>query len=152
MTSLARLASVTHHLRVAHPQMYDDDDPVLARLRESCLALPEAGSKVSHGRPTFHCGKVFAVYGGSVKLRPGDHEMHPHGLIFKPDPVEAAAYDEDERFLVPAYYGSAGWRMLDLDAPDVGWPEVDELLDASYRQVAPRRCVVALDEMTPERG
>ena len=45
---------------MAHPQKFDDGDPVLARVRELALALPDAGEKVSHGRPAFFTTKVFA--------------------------------------------------------------------------------------------
>lgn len=128
---------------MAHPVMFGDDDPGLRRLREVCLALPGAEEVVSHGRPTFRVGKIFAVFGGGVKLRPGEHEPHPHALLFKADPGEVAALDEDPRFFLPAYYGPFGWRGIDLDDPD--WAEVAELVDASYRLVAPRRRVAELD-------
>ena len=32
---------------MAHPQMFDDDDPMLARVRELALGFPEAAEKVS---------------------------------------------------------------------------------------------------------
>lgn len=131
---------------MAHPVMFDEDDPVLARLRRLCLAFPGAEEIVSHGRPTYRVGKMFAVYGGGVKVRPGEHEPHPHALLFKADPGEVAALDEDVRFFLPAYYGPFGWRGIDLDAgPD--WTEVGELVDASYRLVAPRRRVAELDTL-----
>lgn len=31
--------------------MFDAEDPLLARLRQVCLALPDAAEKISHGRP-----------------------------------------------------------------------------------------------------
>jgi predicted DNA-binding protein (MmcQ/YjbR family) len=129
--------------------MFDEDDPVLGRLREVCLALPAAEEHVSHGRPTFRCGRIFAVYGGGVKLAPGQHVPHDHALLVKADPGEVAALDQDDRFFLPAYYGPFGWRGLDLDAADVDWAEVAELVDASYRLVAPRRRVAELDEAGP---
>ena len=36
---------------MGHPIMFDDSDPLLARLRRICLALPDAAEKISHGRP-----------------------------------------------------------------------------------------------------
>ncbi|MBD8868978.1 MmcQ/YjbR family DNA-binding protein [Nocardioides donggukensis] len=130
---------------MAHPQMFDERDPLLARLREIALALPGADELVTHGRPAFRCGKLFAVYGGGVKLAPGRHEPHPHSLLFKPDPAEAPAYDEDDRFFVPAYLGPHGWFGTDLDAPGTDWREVAEIVDASYRTIAPRRRLAELD-------
>jgi predicted DNA-binding protein (MmcQ/YjbR family) len=42
--------------------------------------------------------------------------------------------------------GPSGWLGLDLKAAKVKWDEVRELIDASYRLVAPKRLVKALDE------
>ena len=52
---------------------------------------------------------------------------------------------EDPRVWVPAYLGAYGWLGLDLDGVD-DWDEVAELLDASYRQTAPKRSIARLDE------
>lgn len=122
---------------MSHPIMFRDDDPYLADVRRLALAYPEAVEKVSHGRPTFFAGKVFAVFTGT--------EERPFTLVFKPDADDRAALVEDPRISVPPYYGPSGWLALDLDAAPVDWDEVDELLDASYRQVALRRMVRELD-------
>lgn len=127
-----------------HPVMFDENDPLLARVRELCLALPEAQERVSHGRPTFRVSKQFAVYGGGRKS-PQGHVRHEHALLFVADPADAPALDQDNRFFVPAYYGPSGWRATDLDRDDVDWAEVAELLDASYRSVANKRQLAALD-------
>ena len=124
---------------MAHPVMYAEDDPGLSELRELCLAFPGAEEHVSHGRPTFRAGKIFAVFGGSEKLRPGQHRQVPSALIFKADETELPALDEDERFFVPAYYGPSGWRAVDLAEPGTDWTEVGELVDASYRLSATKR-------------
>src|SRR5699024_3289456 len=50
-----------------HPIMFDEDDPVLARVRALALALPGAAEKISHGRPNFFTTKVFATYSGSLR-------------------------------------------------------------------------------------
>lgn len=125
--------------------MFDDDDPVLARLGEVCLALPGAASKVSHGRPAFFTKKIFAMYGAVVK---GDHGSgsgaHDQALVFLPDPDERTALEQDERFFVPAYWGPYGWLGVDLD-DDTDWDEVAELVEASYRLTAPKRLVADLD-------
>jgi hypothetical protein len=127
---------------VEHPRMYDDADPLLARLREVAGRFPESTEVEAWGRPTFRAGrKIFAVYGAS-----GDH---PTAVIFKPDPDERPALLGDDRFLVPPYFGPGGWLALDLAVPDVDWAEVDELLDSSYRQVALVRMLRALDAQEP---
>lgn len=131
---------------MAHPRMYDDEDPVLARLREVALALPGAGAKVSHGRPAFFTTKVFAYYGGSRRLD-GDWVAHDCAVLVQPDPTERPALLDDPRVWVPAYLGPSGWLGLDLppDPAAVDWAEVGELLDASYRLTAPARLVRELD-------
>jgi hypothetical protein len=133
---------------MAHPTMYEDADPYLTRLRTICLALPGADEKVSHGRPNFFTRKVFAIYGGVVK---GDHDPEPYrqALLVLPEETDRLALLDDERFVVPGYYGPYGWLMLDLRRPDgvegVDWDEVGELVDASYRRTAPARLVARLD-------
>ena len=130
---------------MAHPIMFRDDDPGLVELRAICLALPGTEERVSHGRPTFRAGRIFAAFGGSEKIRPGEHRMVPSAFIFTPDAVDLPALDEDPRFFVPAYYGPYGGRAIDLADPDVDWAEIAELADASYRRVAPKRLVAELD-------
>lgn len=130
---------------MAHPIMFSDDDPGLRELREICLALPGAEERVSHGRPTFRTAKIFAAFGASEKLRPGDHRQVPSALIFMPDPVDLPALDDDPRFFVPAYYGPYGGRAIDLADPGTDWVEIAELVDASYRRTAPKRLIAELD-------
>jgi len=123
--------------------MFEDDDPYLARVRSLAADLPNVGEKVSHGRPAFFTKKVFAYYGGSLKVA-GEWVQHPHSLMVQPDESERRALLEDERVFVPAYLGPAGWIGVDLDdATD--WTEIAELLDASYRLTASKRDVALLD-------
>jgi predicted DNA-binding protein (MmcQ/YjbR family) len=124
---------------MAHPRMYRDDDPYLSELRAVCLAFPEACEVEAWGRPTFRAGKkIFAVFSGV--------EDRPWAVIFKPDPDDRRALLEDARFYSPPYFGPSGWLALDLDAANVDWAEVGELVDASYRQVALKRMLKVLDE------
>ncbi|SDU45065.1 MmcQ/YjbR family DNA-binding protein [Gordonia westfalica] len=126
---------------MAHPIMFDDADPVLGRVRQIALALPNATEVIAHGRPTFRCGKMFGNYGGSVK---GSKMRHDQSILFIADPSERPALKSDSRVFLPAYLGAYGWLGLILDdATD--WDEVAELLDASYRQVASRRSIAELD-------
>lgn len=118
--------------------MYSDDDPYLTDLRKVCLALPEAVEIEAWGRPTFRAGKkLFAVFEGN--------DEHPFGVIFKADPADRQGLLGDDRIYVPAYFGPSGWLALDFTAAPVDWTEVGELIDASYRQVALKRMLKALD-------
>lgn len=130
---------------MAHPVMFDDDNPILGRLRTLCLALPGAEEYVSHGRPNFRTTKNFALFGGSEKLGPGNHRQVENALMVKVEGSEREGLDADPRFFVPAYVGPFGWRACDLADPSTDWSEVGELLDASYRMTAPKRLIAELD-------
>lgn len=121
--------------------MYHDEDPYLADLRRMALAFPEAVEVEAWGRPTFRAGKrMFAIFEGN-----GEHQFT---VVVKPEPGEREALLADPRFFSPAYHGAYGWVALDLTLAPVGWDEVGELLDASYRQVALRRMLTELDART----
>lgn len=126
---------------MAHPRMFDDDDPLLARVRALALALPGAAEKVSHGRPAFFTRKVFAYVGCSTK-REGTWVQHPHHLVVLLEPDERLAL-LDEGAIEPAYLAPSGWVGVDLDDVDRG--RAAELLDASFRVTAPPRLVAELD-------
>jgi hypothetical protein len=126
---------------MAHPRMFDDDDPLLARLRAIALALPGAQEKVSHGRPAFFTRKVFAYYGGATR------EEYAAGL--DPPRVSVLLAPEErlamlaEGAVEPAYLGPYGWVAVELEGAD--WERVAELVDASFRVTAPKRLVAELD-------
>ncbi len=125
--------------------MFDDDDPVLARVRGAALRFPDAQEKASHGRPAFFTKKVFAYYGGSLKVD-GEWVQHPHSIVVVPDSAEREALLQDERVYLPAYLGPSGWIGVDLE--DISdWTEVVELLDSSYRLTAPKRSIATLDSL-----
>ena len=123
--------------------MFDDDDPILEQVRRLAAQLPNSSEKVSHGRPAFFTKKIFAYYGGSLKVD-GEWIEHGRSIMVQPDESDRRALLEDGRTFVPAYLGPYGWIGLDLD-DDTDWSEVAELLDASYRVTASARDVAALD-------
>ncbi len=123
---------------MAHPRMYVDADPRLGEVRRIALGFPEAVEVEAWGRPTFRAGKkMFAIFGGD--------DQRPATVIFKTDPAEHRALADDARFFGPAYFDRRSWIALDLTIADVDWDEVAELLDTSYRQVALKRMLRALD-------
>jgi hypothetical protein len=113
-------------------------DP-LDRLREICLALPEAVEKETWGEATFRVrDKIFVVAGAgdsgvsmSCKAPPGVQEM-----LVGADP---------QRFFRPAYVGHRGWVGVRLDAK-TDWDQVADLVEESYRMTAPKKVAALLDK------
>jgi predicted DNA-binding protein (MmcQ/YjbR family) len=107
----------------------------LDRLREICLAFPEAmEDHEGVGSPSFKVrGKIFAMH----------HGMSGRSSLWckAPPGIQAALVDTDpERFFVPPYVGHHGWVGIYLDAePD--WEQIAELVEDSYRMTAPKRLV-----------
>lgn len=134
---------VRKDLPMAHPRMFDDDDPWLERVRSIALALPGAREKISHGRPAFFTDRVHCYYGASLTVD-GQWEQHPRSVVLHLPPAETAALQEQPRTFVPAYLGASGWIGVDLDAR-TDPVELAELIEESYRLVAPRRLVAQLD-------
>jgi predicted DNA-binding protein (MmcQ/YjbR family) len=128
---------------MGHPVMFDNGDQLLSRVREMALEFPDAAEKVSHGIPAFYTTKVFAYYGGSVKVD-GEYRRHHQSVLVLLEPEERDALVDDSRCYVPAYLGPSGWIGIDLD-DDTDWAEIGELLDASYRRTAGPRRVARLD-------
>jgi hypothetical protein len=116
------------------------DDP-LARLRELCLALPEATERMSHGEPTWFVRdkKSFVTYAD---------RHHDDRLAFwcaAPDGTQRTLVASDpERFFVPPYVGQRGWLGVRLDVV-VDWDEIAEIVEDAYRAVAPKKLVAELD-------
>ncbi|MGB0435813.1 MAG: MmcQ/YjbR family DNA-binding protein [Mycobacterium sp.] len=140
-----------------HPIAFRDDDMGLAELRRIALGFPGAFEKVSWGRPVFCAPKMFAMYGGSVKGdtkstrdTKGQHVQYPHSVLIKVDDSDRTALEQDTRFFYPAYLGPFGWLGLDFAAKKfaaakVDWVEVAELVDSSFRLVAPKKSIKQLD-------
>lgn len=123
--------------------MFDDDDPLLARVRAITLVLPDAAEKISHGHPAFYTTKIFAYYGGSTR-EDGAWQQHTRSVLVLVEDDERQALLEDPRCYRPAYLGAYGWVGLHLD-DDTDWQEVAELVETSYRITAGPRRVALLD-------
>jgi predicted DNA-binding protein (MmcQ/YjbR family) len=120
--------------------MYAEDDPHLAGVRRVCLALPEAVEVEAWGWPSFRAGtkgKMFAIYN-----RDSDRG---YAVTVKADPAERAPLLQDGRFFEPWYWGTRGWVALSLQHAEPDWAEVAELVETSYRQVALKRQLAAID-------
>lgn len=129
---------------MSHPIRFDDAHPHLQRVREIALDLPDAAEKISHGHPAFFTTKVFAYYGGSIRVE-GEWRRYDNSLLVLLDAGERSALLEEPRCYQPAYLGVAGWIGVDL-GDDTDWDEIAELIDASYRRTAGVRQVARLDQ------
>jgi hypothetical protein len=112
----------------------------LSRVRELCLALPEAEEKLSHGEPTWFVRKVFVMY--------ANHHHHDDRLALwcaaPPGVQEALVASDPSKYFRPPYVGHRGWLGVYLDVP-LDWAEVAEIITDAYRQIAPKRLIAALD-------
>ncbi|MEF2977437.1 MmcQ/YjbR family DNA-binding protein [Subtercola sp. YIM 133946] len=129
-----------------HPPQFAADDPLIARLREIALALPDASELETWGRPNFRVNqRIFLIAGLGNGARAS--------VWFKPDADERPALLQQPGFFTPRYFGSKGWLALDLadDPAAVDWTLVAELADTSYRLIALKRQVAVLDARASAR-
>jgi predicted DNA-binding protein (MmcQ/YjbR family) len=107
-----------------------DETFLLARLREICLHLPEVRETVKWGHPTFEAGKkIFAVL---------DHYHGRTCIAFRVPPEKLLTLLARKRFSEAPYGVRQGWVCMHVDGR-INWREVEDLLRASYRQVALKR-------------
>jgi hypothetical protein len=115
----------------------------LERLRGLCLALPETTERLSHGEPTWFVRdkKTFVMFADQ-------HHDDRTGLwCAAPEGTQESLISTDpEHFFRPPYVGHRGWLGVYLDVPTVDWPQLAELVEDAYRQVAPKSLVARLDE------
>jgi hypothetical protein len=116
----------------------------LTRLREICLALPEAHEVEAWGEPTFRVrNKLFAMHASSGTHhgagRPGVWIASTH---VSQDMVLRARPD---RYFSPPYVGPSGWIGAWLDKNPL-WGEIIELLRDAYRLKAPKKLAAALED------
>ncbi|GAA1779740.1 MmcQ/YjbR family DNA-binding protein [Agromyces lapidis] len=128
-----------------HPRVVDPGHPLVERVRALCLDLPEAVEVEAWGRPTFRAAKPIFVHVSASMER-------PFSIVVKTDPDEHLALVQDDRFFGPPYYDRDRWVATDLDGPDTDWALLAELIETSYRQVANRRQLAALDAQRPEHA
>jgi predicted DNA-binding protein (MmcQ/YjbR family) len=114
---------------------------LLAAVRDVCLRFPEAAEHTTWGHPTFRVrNKIFATFGVS------EEEPPRHTMAMKAAPGEQQMLlAVGAPFFTPKYVGSKGWIGIVVDG-DTDWEEIGELVEESYRVVAPKILVRRLDE------
>src|SRR4051794_2881425 len=116
----------------------------LARLREVCLALPEAHEVEAWGEPTFRVrNKLFAMHSSA-----GTH----HGAGRPGVWIASTRVSQDlvlrarpDRYFSPPYVGPSGWIGAWLDKNPL-WTEITELLRDAYRLKAPKKLAATLED------
>lgn len=116
----------------------------LTKLREICLALPEAHEVEAWGEPTFRVrNKLFAMHASA--------STH-HGAGREAVWINATHVTQDlllrgkpSHYFRPPYVGVNGWVGAWIDGkPD--WNEIAELLRDGYRERAGKRLAARLDD------
>jgi predicted DNA-binding protein (MmcQ/YjbR family) len=119
------------------------DDVADAKLRAICMAFPEAVEQPTWGRSTYRVrSKIFAMT---------DEHESAFSVWCKtlPDIQRILIAGDPAHFFWPPYVGPKGWVGIKLTG-DVDWEQVEDLIDESYRYIAPKRLVAALDSRATE--
>jgi predicted DNA-binding protein (MmcQ/YjbR family) len=116
-----------------------DVDVALPKLRAICAKLPESIETTTFGHPTFQAGpkKTYAVL--------DDHEQKGMlCLVFKTTRAEQKRLVDDVRFFLSKFGAKHGWTAMRIDGK-TSWRHAKELIVGSYRLVALKRMIAALD-------
>jgi predicted DNA-binding protein (MmcQ/YjbR family) len=107
----------------------------LDKLRALCLAYPEASETAAWGHPNFKAGKKTFVAFEQVKGRPS--------IAFRLELHDVDRLLTRRGFFVTPY-GRGQWVSLWAEGK-IDWKAVTDLVDRSYRVVAQKRMIAALD-------
>jgi predicted DNA-binding protein (MmcQ/YjbR family) len=108
---------------------------VLQRFRALCLSFPEASERSSWGHPNFRAGrKTFAAF-ERVKGRPS--------MAFRLERPDVARMVRRKPFFATPY-GRGLWISMWADT-QLDWRLIGSLLQRSYRVVALKRMIAALE-------
>jgi predicted DNA-binding protein (MmcQ/YjbR family) len=117
------------------------NERTLAKLRELCLSLPETNETASWGHPNFKAGKKTFVAFERVKGRAS--------MAFRLEADDVERLLRRKQFFATPY-GRGLWVSVWADGP-VDWRAVQDLVDRSYRVVALKRMLTALEGKTHRR-
>jgi hypothetical protein len=129
---------------MAHPRMYDDSNPAIAKLREICLAFPDVFETEAWGECTFRVadGSMFA-------MTDNNHHDSGHLAVWVKAPAmvqEILVNSDPKRFFVPPYMGKKGWVGVRIDYK-VKWDQTAAILKDGYLMSAPKK----IRDKTPPR-
>jgi predicted DNA-binding protein (MmcQ/YjbR family) len=109
---------------------------ILEELRTLCLSLPETHERNSFGHPNFVAGKKTFVTFEQFNGRPS--------IAFRLDRDNIVRLSKNPLFF-DTPYGRGEWLSLRVDSA-FDWGIVRELVQVSYRIVALKRMLAALDQ------
>ena len=115
-----------------------ENERTLAKLRALCLSLPETNETALWGHPNFKAGKKTFVAFERVKGRAS--------MAFRLEADEVERLLQRKRFFATPY-GRGLWVSVWADGP-VDWRAVQDLVERSYRVVALKRMLTALEGKT----
>lgn len=123
-----------------HPHV-EIDDAIMAPLRNLGLDYPEAVEAEAFGAPTFQVRtRNFAMV----------HKPDERVAVWckaPPGAQEAFIASEPDRYFKPPYLGPKGWIAAWISPEsDPDWDAIAEIIDESYRLIAPKRLVTTLDK------
>ena len=118
------------------------NEATLSRLRSLCLSLPETSETASFGHPNFRAGKKTFVAFERVKGRAS--------IAFRLPPDDVARLLQRTQFFATPY-GRGLWASLWMDGP-VDWRAVEDLVKRSYRVVALKRMLIAMERESDQNA
>jgi predicted DNA-binding protein (MmcQ/YjbR family) len=111
-------------------------DPLLSRVRELCLSLPETSEVSSWDHPNFRAGKrTFMTF---------EHVDGVDTIAFYLHPFDVEDLQGRAGF-TRTPYGQGRWVSLRI-RPRPKWPDVEALVRKSYRLVALKRMLLKLEK------
>ena len=112
-------------------------DPVLTKMREFCLALPDTKETLTWGKPHFRVvDKIFAGYGEDDEGR--------SVIGFKLHKDHARAVVKSPLFWPSPYVGRHGWVSTDGNTVE-DWDGIRAMVNESYELIAPKKSLAKLD-------
>jgi len=109
---------------------------LLTQLRNICLRLPESSETVKWGNPTFVAGKKqFAVL---------DRYHDRWCIAFLAKPADQKQLLARQGYFAAPYAAKYGWVCRDAEGR-LNWKEIEKLIVDSYRLVALKRMLTAMD-------
>ena len=133
---------------MSHPSV-SVPEPYLERARAVSLALPEATEQETWGHPTFRVrSKIFTGIGVASGVDPlaKSGELRVNMSMKADRDEQPLLLARGEPFFKPRYVGSKGWIGIYID-DDTDWDEVAELVEDSYRLIAPKTLVRQLGDL-----